>query len=110
MLVDSLKSAGFGVVQPEGAYYVWTTTKNTGFKDDRDLAMHMITKIGVGGVPGSSFFHNPSHGRLRFRFSFSKKPETIRRAIKRLEKFSPKHPRTRSTHAKTRRLAVPAGF
>jgi aspartate/methionine/tyrosine aminotransferase len=110
MLVDSLNEAGFGVFQPEGAYYVWTKTNHLGFKDDRDLAMHLITKVGVGGVPGSSFFHNPSHGRLRFRFSFSKKPETIRRAIKRLEKFSPERHGTRSNHAKKRRLAVSAGF
>jgi aminotransferase len=108
MLVESLKNAGFGVFKPEGAYYVWTTTNNTGFKDDRKLALHLITKIGVGGVPGSSFFHNPVHGRLRFRFSFSKKPETIRRAIKRLEKFSPNHPSRRSDHRMTRRLAVTA--
>jgi len=108
MLVESLKNAGFGVFKPEGAYYIWTTTDNTGFKDDRKLALHLITKVGVGGVPGSSFFHNPSHGRLRFRFSFSKKPETIRRAIKRLEKFSPNHPTGRSDHRMTRRLAVAA--
>src|SRR3989475_13065993 len=92
----------------EGAYYVWTTTNNTGFKDDRKLALHLITKIGVGGVPGSSFFHNPSHGRLRFRFSFSKKPETIRRAIKRLEKFSPNRPSRRSDHRMKSRLAITA--
>jgi aminotransferase len=109
MLVESLKNAGFGVFKPEGAYYVWTTTNNTGFKDDRELAQHLITKIGVGGVPGSSFFHNPFNGRLRFRFSFSKKPETIRRAIKRLEKFSPKHPVAHSNRGIKRRLAVTAG-
>ncbi len=108
MLVESLKNAGFGVFKPEGAYYVWTTTNDTGFKDDRKLALHLITKIGVGGVPGSSFFHNPTSGRLKFRFSFSKKPETIRRAIKRLEKFSPNHPSRRSDHRMTRRLAVTA--
>jgi aminotransferase len=110
MLVESLKNAGFGVFKPEGAYYVWTTTNSTGFKDDRKLALHLITKIGVGGVPGSSFFHNPSHGRLRFRFSFSKKQETIGRAIKRLEKFSPKRPVAHSSHGRTHRLAVTAGF
>jgi aminotransferase len=109
MLVESLKNAGFGVFKPEGAYYVWTTTNNTGFKDDRKLALHLITKIGVGGVPGSSFFHNPSNGRLRFRFSFSKKPETIRRAIRRLEKFSTNHRVARSNHRMKHRLAVTAG-
>jgi len=109
-LVESLKNAGFGVFKPEGAYYIWTTTNRTGFKDDRKLALHLITKVGVGGVPGSSFFHNPSDGRLRFRFSFSKKPETIRRAIKRLEKFSPKHPVAYSNRHILRRLALAASL
>ena len=110
MLVESLKNAGFGVFKPEGAYYVWTTTNTTGFKDDRKLALHLITKIGVGGVPGSSFFHNPSDGRLRFRFSFSKKSETIHRAIKRLEKFSPGHPVPHSNRDIPRRLGVTANL
>ncbi len=108
MLVESLKNAGFGVFKPEGAYYVWTTTNNTGFKDDRKLALYLITKVGVGGVPGSSFFHNPSHGRLRFRFSFSKRPATIRRAIKRLEKFSSNHSFEHSDHRKIGRLLATA--
>ena len=110
ILVESLKNAGFGVFKPEGAYYVWTTTNSTGFRDDRKLALHLITKIGVGGVPGSSFFHNPSNGRLRFRFSFSKKPETIHRAIKRLEKFSPGHPVPHSNRGFPHRLAVTANL
>ena len=108
LLVESLANAGFGVFKPEGAYYVWTTTNETGFKDDRKLALHLITKVGVGGVPGSSFFHNPSHGRLRFRFSFSKKQETIRCAINRLESLSPKSPKSSFLRRRTRRLAVPA--
>jgi len=107
LLVESLKNSGFGVFKPEGSYYVWTTTNDTGFTDDRKLALHLITKVGVGGVPGSSFFHNPSHGRLRFRFSFSKKPATIKRAIKRLEKFSPS--RSGTSHSKQSRIALTAG-
>ena len=110
MLVESLSNAGFGVFKPEGAYYVWTTTDDTGFKDDRELALHMITKVGVGGVPGSSFFHNPSEGRLRFRFSFSKKQATIRRAIKRLEKLSSQRAIAKSSHRRTRRITVTAGI
>lgn len=110
MLVESLSNAGFGVFKPEGAYYVWTTTNDTGFKDDRELALHLISKVGVGGVPGSSFFHNPSEGRLRFRFSFSKKQATIRRAIKRLEKLSPQRSNAKSIHRKTRRISLTAGI
>ena len=110
ILVESLANAGFGVFKPEGAYYVWTTTNDTGFKDDRRLALHLITKVGVGGVPGSSFFHNPSHGRQRFRFSFSKKQATIRQAIKRLEKLSPRSTLAKLGHRRTRRLSITAGM
>ena len=109
MLVESLSNAGFGVFKPEGAYYVWTTTDDTGFKDDRELALHLITKVGVGGVPGSSFFHDPSDGRLRFRFSFSKKQATIRRAIKRLEKLSPQKALPKSAQRRSHRISLTAG-
>ena len=88
LLLAGLEKAGFKCTVPEGAYYVWTDTSATGFKDDTKLARHLITKIGVGAVPGSSFYHNPASGRLRLRFSFSKKPETIRRAVQRLGKFN----------------------
>ena len=87
LLLAGLKKAGFNCTVPEGAYYVWTDTSSTGFKDDRRLASHLITKVGVGAVPGSSFYHDPERGRLRLRFSFSKKPQTIRRAVRRLERF-----------------------
>ncbi|HZY46351.1 MAG TPA: aminotransferase class I/II-fold pyridoxal phosphate-dependent enzyme [Candidatus Bathyarchaeia archaeon] len=110
MLVESLANAGFGVFKPEGAYYIWTTTNKTGFKDDRKLALHLITKVGIGGVPGSSFFHNPSQGRLRFRFSFSKKQETIRRAIKRLERFSTERSKDQTSRGSTRRIPLAAGL
>lgn len=87
LLLETLEQASFNCTVPEGAYYVWTDIKNTGFKDDRKLAEHLIKKVGVGAVPGSSFYHIPSRGRLKLRFSFSKKPETIRSAAARLSKF-----------------------
>ena len=88
LLLETLEQASFNCSVPEGAYYVWTDIKHTGFKDDRKLAEHLIKKVGVGAVPGSSFYHNPSKGRLKLRFSFSKKPETIRSAATRLSKFT----------------------
>ena len=88
LLLDALEGASFSCTCPEGAYYIWTDIRGTGFKDDRQLARHMITRVGVGGVPGSSFYHQPSKGRLKLRFSFSKRPETIRKAARRLSKFN----------------------
>lgn len=87
LLLETLDRAGFSCTEPEGAYYVWTDIRKTGFRDDWKLAKHLIYRVGVGAVPGTSFYHRPSDGRLKLRFSFSKKPETIRSAAKRLAKF-----------------------
>ncbi len=87
LLLQALEEASFTCTSPEGAYYVWTDIRHTGFRDDRILARHLVSRVGVGSVPGSSFYHRPSRGRLNLRFSFSKKPETIRKAAARLAKF-----------------------
>jgi len=87
LLLRTLEDASFICTVPEGAYYVWTDIRRTGFKDDRKLAEHLIKKIGVGAVPGSSFYHLPSKGRRKLRFSFSKMPHTIEMAASRLSKF-----------------------
>ena len=87
LLSAALNDIGFRCFDPEGAYYIWTDIRRTGFKDDRKLAQHLVKRIGVGSVPGSSFYHLPSQGRLKLRFSFSKKPQTIRKAAKRLIRF-----------------------
>lgn len=87
LLLEALETASFNCTVPEGAYYIWTDIRRTGFKDDRQLARHMISHVGVGGVPGSSFYNRPVKGRLKLRFSFSKKPETIQKASRRLARF-----------------------
>ncbi len=90
LVLDALEQASFTCTVPEGAYYVWTDIKQTGFKDDRQLAQHLVKKIGVGAVPGSSFYHVPAKGRMTLRFSFSKRPETIEKAADRLRHFKPR--------------------
>src|SRR5207247_11435201 len=87
LLLQTFENASFICTIPEGAYYVWTDIRRTGFKDDRKLAEHLIKKIGVGAVPGSSFYHLPSKGRLKLRFSFSKTPHTIEMPASRYTKF-----------------------
>jgi len=87
LLLKVLTSIGFECVTPQGAYYVWTKIDGTGFTDDRKLAEYLINEVGVGGVPGSSFYHKGTMGRRRLRFSFSKNPSTIREAAGRLSKM-----------------------
>ncbi len=84
-LVPALAAAGFGVFQPHGAYYVMTDVSSFGFADDVAFARFLVTDIGVAGVPGSSFYSDPTAGRQRLRFHFARRRETLESAVERLQ-------------------------
>jgi L-glutamine---4-(methylsulfanyl)-2-oxobutanoate aminotransferase len=82
ILFNGLKKAGFACELPEGAYYIFTDISRFGMKD-MEFARHLIEKVGVAAVPGSSFYSKGGENRLRF--TFSKKDETLVEACRRLE-------------------------
>ena len=86
-LVPILEEAGFRVYRPNGAYYVMTDVGHFGFPDDVKFAFHLVEKVGVATVPGSSFYSRPSLGSTKIRFCFPKKLETLQRAADRLRGF-----------------------
>ena len=88
-IVMGLKECGFEAAAPDGAYYVMAGIGAFGFDDDTALARHLIEKVAVATVPGSSFFHNPSQGRGHLRFSFPKRIETIERGVQALRAIRP---------------------
>ncbi|MCX6611493.1 MAG: aminotransferase, partial [Acidobacteria bacterium] len=55
------------------------------FDNDRAFAMHLVEKIGVSCVPGSSFFETAGVGDQWVRFCFCKKIETLEAARERLK-------------------------
>jgi aminotransferase len=59
-----------------------------GFTDDVTLARHLVVEHGLAVVPGSSFYPPGSPPRQRIRFSFPKRPETLRAAAERLNDFA----------------------
>jgi aspartate/methionine/tyrosine aminotransferase len=88
LLLSSLEAIGFRCFKPKGAYYIWCDFSNLDkASDDVTFAMKLIERIGVAGVPGSSFYHDGISGKRRIRFTFSKKEETLEAACKRLEKL-----------------------
>jgi aminotransferase len=58
-----------------------------GFKDDVAFARYLVEEIGVGAVPGSSFFADPADGAHLIRFCFAKRPETLAAAGERLQRL-----------------------
>jgi aminotransferase len=75
-----LERAGFRCFRPRGAYYIMTDISGFGFPDDVTFVKHLIERIGVAAVPGSSFFSNIIKGASFIRFCFCKKYETLKRA------------------------------
>lgn len=58
-----------------------------GFANDVAMARHLVERIGIAAVPGSSFFHKPEFGSQMIRFCFPKKYETLKQAEQRLMKL-----------------------
>ena len=76
LLLRQLEDAGFQCYKPQGAYYIMTDISHFDFPNDTEFALWLVKEVGVGGVPGSSFYSQPELGRTKFRFMFSK-PEPV---------------------------------
>jgi aminotransferase len=82
--IAMLEGAGFGCYVPCGAYYVMCDITGFGAKNDVEFARDLVERVGVAGVPGSSFYLNPELGASQIRFCFCKKYETLAAAGERL--------------------------
>ncbi len=89
-LVQILTNAGFRCHPPEGAYYIMTDISDFGFEDDTAFGHWLVKEIGVGGVPGSSFYSRSELGRTKFRFMFSMADDVLDEAGERLMKIRSK--------------------
>ncbi|WP_294407193.1 pyridoxal phosphate-dependent aminotransferase [uncultured Clostridium sp.] len=85
LFLDGLDKIGLKYFEPQGAYYVMVDISQFGFDNDYDFAVWLIKTIGVAGVPGSSFFREDVNNYIRFHFA--KKEETLKEALRRLEKL-----------------------
>lgn len=75
---------------PQGAYYVMMDISGFGYDSDLKFCEELAAKVGVGAVPGSSFFREPVNHLIRFHFA--KKDETLNDALNRLEALRSKIP------------------
>jgi aspartate/methionine/tyrosine aminotransferase len=84
-----LEEAGFRCVVPQGAYYIMADFGGLAQDDDVAFASRMIERVGVAGVPGSSFYRDARAGRSLIRFAFPKKAETLDEVRRRLQTLAP---------------------
>jgi len=88
LMLQMLERAGFQCTRPRGAYYVMADFSSLSKDDDVTFAKHLIERVGVAAVPGSSFFEDPKDGARWIRFCFPKKYDTLREAEERLKELT----------------------
>jgi N-succinyldiaminopimelate aminotransferase len=87
-LVEVLRSVGFDVAIPDGAYFVLADFSRLSDLDDLAFARHLTEHVGVAVIPPSPFYRtHPEAARKLVRFAFCKKQETLEKAAERLAKL-----------------------
>lgn len=88
LFLDGLKNIGLHYTEPQGAYYVLVDIGEFGYDSDLQFCEDLARKVGVGAVPGSSFFKEDIHHLVRLHFA--KKDETLQEALDRLSEIRKK--------------------
>ena len=83
LFMRGLDALNIAHTDPQGAYYVMLDISEYGYESDLKFCEDLAEKVGVGAVPGSSFFHEPVNHLIRLHFA--KKEETLTEALNRLE-------------------------
>ncbi|WP_432523355.1 pyridoxal phosphate-dependent aminotransferase [Kineococcus sp. SYSU DK006] len=94
LLVEGLRSAGFGVSVPAGTYFVVADPRPLGHDDGTDLCRRLPELAGVVGVPLSAFCEEGSPAaeavRPLVRFTFCKSDAVLQEAVQRLQALRPR--------------------
>lgn len=88
--LKGLDDLGIIHTNPQGAYYVLLDISEFGFASDLEFCETLARDVGVGAVPGSSFFREDVNHLIRLHFA--KKEETLKEALDRLEGIRRKIP------------------
>lgn len=88
LFCQGLDSIGLEHNVPQGAYYVMMDISEFGYDSDLDFCEDLASKVGVGAVPGSSFFRESVNHLIRFHFA--KRDETLNAALENLKSLRDK--------------------
>ena len=83
LFLRGLDDIGIVHTVPQGAYYILLDISEFGYKSDLEFCEVLARDVGVGAVPGSSFFREDVNHLIRLHFA--KKNETLYEALNRLE-------------------------
>ena len=83
-LCAGLAAAGFGVLRPQGTYFVMTDIRPLGATDGMRFCLDLPARAGVVAIPDEVFHDDPADGKPFVRFAFCKRDEVISEAVERL--------------------------
>ncbi|MGE4213407.1 MAG: pyridoxal phosphate-dependent aminotransferase [Anaerotignaceae bacterium] len=88
LFINGMKGLDLSFTDPQGAYYVMVDVSEFKVKDDIEFCTWLAREVGVGAVPGSSFFREGINNYIRFHFA--KSEDTLTEALNRLESLKKK--------------------
>ena len=88
VFLEGLDSIGLTYTEPQGAYYVLVDVSEFGVKDDNVFCEWLAREVGVGSVPGSSFFREDVNNYIRLHFA--KTDSTLNAALDNLSRIREK--------------------
>ena len=91
LFLKGLDRIGIQHTVPQGAYYILLDVSEFGYESDLDFCEKLAEYVGVGAVPGSSFFKEPENRYIRLHYA--KKNETLENALERLNDIRKKMPK-----------------
>jgi len=91
LFLEGLDRIGISHTVPQGAYYILLDISEFGYKSDLVFCETLAEYVGVGAVPGSSFFKEPENRYIRLHYA--KKNETLENALERLNDIRKKMPK-----------------
>ena len=93
LFLKGLDRIGIQHTVPQGAYYILLDVSEFGYESDLDFCEKLAEYVGVGAVPGSSFFKEPENRYIRLHYA--KKNETLENALERLNDIRKKMPKAK---------------
>lgn len=89
LFLNGLDRIGIPHTTPDGAYYIMLDISEfKGYENDEEFCVKLAERVGVGAVPGSSFFKEKENRYIRLHFA--KRDDTLNEALNRLEKIRQK--------------------
>lgn len=84
--INLMKGTRFGMLKSHGSYFIGGTYNRISNESDKDFSIRITKEFGVATIPVSAFYKEGTDNKV-IRFCFSKKEETLERAVEKLMKI-----------------------